>query len=77
MHNKSRGGLAEDNFLFGIDAQPLEDTITALGGVPQLVRAIRSLDVPGRVQLHLRLKQRERGFDQAAYIESFVVLNTP
>jgi len=34
-----------------------------------------SLDVPGRVQRHLRVKQRERGFDEATYVESFLVLN--
>ncbi|MGA3264969.1 MAG: hypothetical protein ABSC47_13105, partial [Terracidiphilus sp.] len=36
---------------------------------------LRSLDVPGSVARHLRLKQRERGFDEATYIESFVVSN--
>lgn len=43
--------------------------------MPLFVRAARSLDVAGSVQRHLRLKQRERGFDEATYIESFLVLN--
>lgn len=38
-------------------------------------RAIGSLDVAGSVQRHVRVKQRERGFDEASYIESFLVLN--
>ena len=58
-----------------IDAEPLEECVTALGGVPLLVRAARALDVPGRVQRHLQLKQRQRGFDEASYGESFLVLN--
>src|SRR6266699_3906158 len=53
----------------------LEEQVTALGGIPRLVRAAGSLDVPGSVERHLRLKQRERGFDEATYVESFLVLN--
>lgn len=49
--------------------------MTARGGVPLLVRAVRSLEVPGSVPRHLRIQQRERGFDEATYIESFVGLN--
>ena len=66
---------AAGEFLFEIDPEPLDECVTALGGVPRLVRAVRSLDVAGRVQRHLRVKQRERGFDEASYIESFLVLN--
>src|SRR5664280_2631543 len=75
MKEKAKRSPAEGDFLFEIDPQPLEECVTALGGVPLLVRAIRSLDVPGSVQRHLRVKQRERGFDEATYIESFLVLN--
>jgi hypothetical protein len=49
--------------------------LTALGGIPLFVRTARSLDVPGSVQRNLVLKQRDRGFDEATYIESFLVLN--
>ncbi|MBK7925912.1 MAG: hypothetical protein IPJ98_00020 [Bryobacterales bacterium] len=44
-------------------------------GLPLFLRAVRSLDVPGSVKRHLRLKQRERGLDEAAYVESFLTLN--
>jgi len=66
---------AAGEFLFEIDPEPLQECVTALGGIPLLVRAARSLDVAGSVQRHLRLKQRERGFDEASYVESFLVLN--
>jgi len=66
---------AAGEFLFEIDAEPLAECVTALGGIPLLVRAARSLDVPGSVGRHLRLKERERGFDEATYVESFLVLN--
>src|SRR5258708_31589194 len=66
---------AAGEFLFEIDSEPLEECLTALGGIPLLVRAARSLDVPGSVERHLRVKQRERGFDEATYVESLLVLN--
>jgi hypothetical protein len=66
---------AAGEFLFEIDPEPLEEQLTAWGGIPLLVRAARSLDVAGSVAGHLRLKQRERGFDEATYVESFLVLN--
>ena len=75
MRDKFKRSPAEGEFLFEIDEQPLEEAITGWGGVPLLARAIRSLDVPGSVRRHLEIKQRERGFDEATYIESFVVLN--
>ena len=75
MRRRAKRSPAEGEFLFEIDEQPLEESITAWGGVPLLARAIRSLDVPGSVRRHLHLKQRERGFDEATYVESFLVLN--
>lgn len=43
--------------------------------MPLFVRTVRSLDVPGSVKRNLAIKQRERGFDEPTYIESFLVLN--
>src|ERR1700758_4420140 len=65
---------AAGDFLFEIDSEPLEECLTALGGIPLLVRAARSLGVAGGVERHLRVKQRGRGFDEATYVESFLVL---
>jgi len=75
MRLKSRRSPAEGEFLFEIDPEPLEECVTALGGLPLFLRAVRSLDVPGSVKRHLRLKQRERGLDEASYVESFLTLN--
>ncbi|MBM4043818.1 MAG: IS1380 family transposase [Planctomycetes bacterium] len=75
MGLKPKRSPAEGDFLFQIDPEPLEEQVTALGGVPLLVRTLRSLDVPGSVKRNLSIKQRDRGYDEATYIESFVVLN--
>ena len=75
MKARKRPSPAEGEFLFEIDSEPLEECLTAWGGVPLLVRAARSLDVPGLVKRYVRIKKRERGFDEATYIESFLVLN--
>jgi len=75
MGLKAKTSPAEGEFLFEFDPEPLEECVTAMGGMPLFVRAIRSLDVPGSVQRNLHLKQRQRGFDEATYIESFLLLN--
>ncbi|MGC8550141.1 MAG: hypothetical protein ACP5M4_10620 [Acidobacteriaceae bacterium] len=62
--------------MFEIDDKPLEETLTSWGGVPLVLQAFRSLGVPASVCQHLRIKQRERGYDEATMVESFVVLNT-
>ena len=61
--------------LFEIDPVPLAENLTALGGVPLVVRAFRSLGLPAAIREHVHIKQRERGYDEATYVESFVVLN--
>jgi hypothetical protein len=53
----------------------LEECITAYAGIPLFVRTVRSLDVPGLAKQHLRVKQRDRGLDEAGYVESFLTLN--
>ena len=52
-----------------------EQSITALAGIPLLVQAFRSLGLPASVQRNVWIKQRERGYDEATYVESFVILN--
>jgi len=75
MRRKREQSPAEGEFLFEIDPEPLEECVTAWGGLPLYVRAIRSLDVPGSVKRNLQLKQRQRGFDEPTYVESFLLLN--
>ena len=65
----------ESPLLFEIDPEPLVETLTAWGGIPLAVQAFRSLGVPASVQRHVAIKQRERGYDEATMVESFVVLN--
>jgi len=61
--------------LFEIDPQPLTETLTAWGGVALVVQAFRSLELPASIEHHLHIKQRDRGYDEATMVESFVVMN--
>jgi hypothetical protein len=65
----------ESPLLFDIDPEPILETLTALGGVPLLVQTFRSLGLPAQVREHVRIKERERGYDEATTVENFVILN--
>ena len=73
--HKQKPSPAEGDFLFQLDPEPLEEAVTAYAGIPLFVQALRSLDVGGSVKRHLAVKQRQRGLDEACYVESFLVLN--
>jgi hypothetical protein len=73
--HRQKPSPAEGEFLFQLDPEPWEECVTAYAGIPLFVQAVRSLDVPGRVKRHLEIKQRDRGLDEAGYVESFLVLN--
>jgi hypothetical protein len=75
MGLKAKRPPAAGEFLFEIDPEPLEECVTALGGRPLFLRAVRSLAVPGSVKRRRHLKQRERGLDEAASVGSFLVLH--
>lgn len=75
LPRNSKPSPAEGDFLFELDPEPLEECLTAYAGIPLFVRAIRSFGVPASVKQHLHLKQRQRGLDEASYVESFLVLN--
>jgi len=72
---KPKTSPAEGDLLFELDGEPLEESLTAYAGIPLLVKAMRSLNLGAEVKRHVRLKQRRRGFDEATYVESFLVLN--
>ena len=75
MRKESKPSPTESPLLFEVDPQPIEETLTALEGIPLLVQAFRSLGLPQSVKDHVRVKERERGHDEATFVESFVLLN--
>ena len=60
---------------FEYDEGHQEQSITAMAGIPLLVQAFRSLGLPASVKRNVLIKQRDRGYDEATYIESFLILN--
>jgi len=74
MRKDRKPSPTELPLLFEIDPQPLEETLTALGGIPLVVQAFRSLGLPERVREQVQVKERERGYDEATLVESFVIL---
>lgn len=60
---------------FQLDPEPATETLTAFGGLPLVAQTCRSLGLLQSVARHLRLKQRQRGLDEATMVESFVLLN--
>jgi hypothetical protein len=75
MRKDTKPSPTESPLLFELDPQPIAETLTALGGIPLVVQAFRSLGLPRSVKEHVRVKERERGYDEATFVESFVVLN--
>src|SRR5437667_2300488 len=53
----------------------VKGTSATMGGAPLLVQAFRSLGLAGSVRAHVQVKQRQRGYDEATFVESFVLLN--
>jgi hypothetical protein len=70
-----RPSPTESPLLIEIDPEPIPETLTAMGGVPLVVQTFRSLGLPASVRQHVRVKERERGYDEATMVESFIVLN--
>src|ERR1035438_2382061 len=75
MRKPTKPSPTESPLLFEVDPQPLEETLTALGGIPLVVQTFRSLGLPQSVKEHVGVKERERGYDEATFVESFVVLS--
>jgi hypothetical protein len=75
MRKESKPSPTESPLPFEIDPHPIEETLTALGGIPLAVQAFRSLGLPASVREQVRVKERDRGYDEATFVESFVVLN--
>ena len=74
MRRIEKPSPTESPLLFELDPEPLQETLTALGGIPLVVQAFRSLGVPGSVQQHVNVKERERGYDEATFVRHSLVL---
>src|SRR5206468_2799204 len=75
MLKLDRPSPTESELLFEIDPEPAREVLTAMGGAPLLVQAFRSLGLAGSVREHVHVKQRQRGYDEATFVESFVLRN--
>jgi|SRR5579863_4956683 len=75
MRKPTKASPTESPLRFEVDPEPIEETLTALGGIPLVVQAFRSLGLPQSVKEQVRVKERERGYDEATMVESFVILN--
>ena len=74
MRKPEKPSPTASDFRFASDAQPASETLTCWGGVPLRVRAFRSLGLPPSVERNVRVKQRQRGDDEATRVESFRIL---
>lgn len=75
MRREHRPSPTESPLLFEVDPEPLPEMLTALGGMPLVVQTFRSLGLPESTRQHVRVKERERGYDEPTFVESFVILN--
>lgn len=75
MKKVSRVSVTEQPLPFQLDPEPAIEILTAFGGLPMVVQAFRSMRLPEAIRQHVRIKERQRGYDESTFIESFVVLN--
>jgi hypothetical protein len=57
--------------LFEVDPEPLPEMLTALGGIPLVVQAFRSLGLPQSVREGVRVKERQCGYDNPLQVSCF------
>lgn len=75
MKNPRRPSPVQCPLLIGIDPEPVPQVLTAMGGVPLVLRTLRSLELAASLRQQVRDKERQRGYDEAAMVESLVILN--
>lgn len=61
---------------FHLDPKPLAEASSAHAGLLASSRAFRSLKLPDLIEANLCLKQRARGFTEAQFVETLVLLQT-
>jgi hypothetical protein len=75
LRKTTKDSPATADFLFEIDPEPAAECLTSYGGAPLLIRTLRSLGVAQSVAQRIKIKQRQRGYDEATFVESFILLN--
>src|SRR5262245_41809305 len=75
MKKQSRVSVTEQPLPFQWDREPATEVLTAFGGLPIVVQTFRSMRLPETIREHVRIKERQRGYDESTFVESFVVLN--
>jgi len=74
MRKIEKSSPTESPLLFEFDPKPAEEMLDRAGRpLPLVVQAFRSLGLPGSVKQHLVVKERQRGYDEATFVESFVI----
>src|SRR5882724_10436901 len=64
--------LAKSGFL--LDPRPLDEPASAHAGALAISRAFRSLKIPELATANLQLKLRQRGYEEAQFIETVLLL---
>lgn len=75
MKKISRASVTAQPLPFQWDSEPGTEILTAFGGLPMVVQTFRSMRLPEAIGRHVRIKERQRGYDESTFVESFVVLN--
>ena len=75
MKKLNRISVTEQPLPFQWDPEPAAEVLTGFGGLPTVVQAFRSMRLPQTIREHVRIKERQRGYDESTFVESFVVLN--
>jgi hypothetical protein len=75
LRKKNKPSPTELPLPFELDLEPAKETFTARGGIPLVVQTCRALGMTASVSRNVKIKQRQRGFDEATFIESFVILH--
>ena len=60
---------------FAIDPRPFRGATSARAGLAAVSRVLRSVKVPGLVAANVAIKQRQRGYEAAQYVECLALLH--
>jgi hypothetical protein len=75
MRKEKRISPTELPLAFEIDPEPVKEIWTGRAGITLLVEASRRLGLPESVNRQVKVRLRDRGFDEATMVESFLLLN--